>query len=85
MSFEQTYVFKVLIYLDRFAGALIFRDSNITISAQCGLELRKDKPAWWAKVLGGALNWIEANHCEKAISYDAYTARETLARLGFSN
>ena len=83
MSFEQTYVFKFLIYLDRFVGALIFRDSNITISAQCGLELRKQSPAWWAKVLGGFLNWLETNHCEKAIQYDAYCAYLTLKQLGY--
>ena len=72
-----------MIYLDRFAGALVFRDSNITISSQCGLELRKEKPAWWAKVLGGFLNWIDTNHCEGAIQFDASTARETLRLLGF--
>jgi hypothetical protein len=83
MSFEQTYAFKFLIYVDRFVGALIFRDSNITISSQCGLELRKENPALWAKLLGGTLNWIETDHCEKAIRYDAYYAHVTLQRLGF--
>ena len=84
MSFEQTYVFKFLIYLDRFIGALLFRDSNITISSQCGLELRKENPAWWAKLIGKHfLNRFWANHCEIAIRYDAYTAHETLKRLGF--
>lgn len=84
MSFQQTYVFKFLIYLDRFVGALIFRESNITISAQCGLELRKENPAWWARVLGKHfLNRFWPNHCEIAIRYDAYYAHETLKRLGF--
>ena len=82
MSFEQTYVFKFLIYLDRFVGALIFRDSNITISAHCGLELRKENPAWWAKLLGKHfLNRFWPNHCEIAICYDIFTAEETIRIL----
>ena len=83
MSFTQSYVGKVLIYFDRFVGGLIFRDTNITISAQCGLELRKENPAWWAKVLGVFLNWLEPNHCEIAIRYDAYCAYLTLQQLGY--
>jgi hypothetical protein len=79
---EKLYVYKFLIYLDRFVGACIFRESNITISAQCGLELRKPAPAWWARWLGDKfLNRFWPGHCEIAIRYDAYFAQRTIDYL----
>jgi hypothetical protein len=81
---EKLYVYKFLIYLDRFIGAIIWRESNVTISAQCGLELRKPAPAWWARWLGDKfLNRFWPNHCEIAIRYDAYCAWKTMHYLGY--
>lgn len=76
------YLFKVLLYIDMFVGALIWRDSGVTISSYCGLELRKPSPRWWARGLGGALNWIATGHCESAIAHDIGRSQEALAILG---
>lgn len=81
---EKTYLFKFFLYLDRFIGAIIWRESNVTISSQCGLELRKPNPAWWARWLGDKfLNRFWPHHCEIAINYDAECCRQTLKYLGF--
>ena len=81
---NTTYVFKFLLSLDRFIGAVIWREANVTISSQCGLELRKPNPAWWAKLIGDKfLNRFWPNHCEMAIFYDAKCCRDTLKYLGF--
>lgn len=76
------YVFKVLLYFDMFVGACIWRDSGVTISSYCGLELRKPAPRWWARVLGGALNWISPGHCSDAITHDIGRSHEALTILG---
>lgn len=82
MNIEKLYVFKFFLYLDRFIGACIFRESNVTISAQCGLELRKPKPAWWARWIGQKfLNRFWPNHCEIAIAYDIQCAWRTINYL----
>lgn len=78
---SNTYVFKVLLYFDMFIGACIWRDSDVTISSFTGLELRKAKPRLWARLLGGALNWLQAGHCESAILHDTGRANEALAIL----
>jgi len=84
MNTENLYAYKFLIALDRFAGALLFRDPNTTISSECGLELRMTDPAWWAILIGKwFLNRFWPNHCERAIRYDAYIAWCTVNALGF--
>ena len=81
---QQLYVFKFFLYLDRFIGACIWRESNITISSHCGLELRKPNPSWWARLIGHHfLNRFWPNHCELAIQYDARCAVQTLQYLGY--
>ena len=64
------YNYKLALFVDLFFCAAIWRDADITISSMCGLELRSRVPVWWAKVLGGLLNRIQANHCELAIKDD---------------
>jgi hypothetical protein len=77
------YVFKVLLYLDVFVAALIWRDSGLTISSLTGLALRRDTPPIWAIILGRwFLNRLQTNHCELAITHDRARAKEVLAILG---
>lgn len=80
----NNYLFKFLLYLDIFVGSLAARDPDVTISALCGLALRKPQPGFWqgvARGLGHALNWIEANHCENAIANDIVRAQQAIAKL----
>ena len=79
---ENTYVFKVLLYIDIFVCALVWRDADITISSMAGLELRKQFPRRWAKVLGGMLNRLQARHCELAIESDIIRAKNAISILG---
>jgi hypothetical protein len=79
----NTYVFKFLLAFDMFVAALLWRDDDVTISSYCGLELRKADPKWWARILGGALNWIQAGHCESAITHDQDRAVVALQILGY--
>ncbi len=59
----------------------IWREADITISAHCGLELRKAAPARWARVLGYCLNHLQSGHCELAIAGDIRRAHDALAVL----
>ena len=76
------YGFKVLLYIDMFIAALIWRDSGVTISSFTGLALRRQSPPLWARVLGGILNTLETNHCESAIAHDRERAKAALTILG---
>lgn len=77
----QTYLFKCLLFVDLFAAALIFRDADVTISSMTGLELKKAKPALWARVLGGVLNKIQPGHCTMAITDDIARAEAAVKLL----
>jgi len=81
MSVEQTWVFKVILAVDIFLCAVLFRDFDVTISSMTGLEIRKSKPALWAKCLGTILNTIQKNHTEMAIASDRQRAQEALRLL----
>jgi len=74
------YVFKVLLYIDILIQSLIWRDANITISARCGIALKRGYPWGWVK-LGKILNFISKDHCEKSIHYDIKRAEETMKIL----
>lgn len=78
---SNTYVFKVLLAIDIFVAALVWRDDGVTISSYCGLALRKETPPIWAIVLGGALNLISPGHCESAILHDTERADAAKAIL----
>jgi hypothetical protein len=72
----------VAISVDMLAAGWLWRTYDITISSMCGLELRNPYPAAWARWLGGLLNALQRNHCEKAIHGDMERARKAIARLG---
>lgn len=74
------YLFKVFLYIDILFGSLIWRDPGITISARCGLAMRHGNPWFWCK-LGKALNWLEKDHCEMAITHDIERAEQAIRIL----
>jgi hypothetical protein len=80
-QYNKTYAVLIARVCDIAISSFIWREYDITISAQCGLELRKAAPARWAVYLGAFLNWIEANHCELAIAADLARARAAIALL----
>jgi hypothetical protein len=69
-TFSNSWALVVLRALDVFFACCIWRDYNITISSWCGLELRKENPKRWAKILGKILDKIQEGHCEIAIKTD---------------
>jgi hypothetical protein len=77
----KNYVLKFLIAFDMLVATLIWRDSNITISAFTGLALRRPAPPKWARILGGVLDWISPGHCAQAIVDDAARSHAALAIL----
>ncbi len=79
---NNTYTMVLARAVDIFACTLIWRDYDVTISSMCGLELRRVKPALWARLLGGLLNTLQTNHCELAILADLQRAKNTLTMLG---
>ncbi len=78
---QNTYAWVLARTIDILLCGWVWRDYDITISSMCGLELRRPLPAWWARVLGGALNFCFKGHCEKAIAADTQRATEALAIL----
>lgn len=60
----------------------IWRQYDVTISAHCGLELRKPRGNWVLRGLGRALNWMSAGHCEGAIAADIARAKSAISFLG---
>lgn len=80
--YSRGYVVLFLRMIDIAVQTLVWRDYDITISAQCGLEMRKAQPARWARALNWFLNLCESNHCELAIAADRERARAALDILG---
>ncbi len=82
-TFNKGYAVTVARCLDILVAGWIWREYDITISAECGLALRKETPPIWALVLGrGFLNKIEKDHCELAIQADRLRAKTVLQLLG---
>ena len=81
-SRSGAYWFKVLIAVDIFACALLLRDSDLTISSDCGLALRAtpDGTQFLCR-LGRFLNAISKDHCETAIANDLLAAQQAVERL----
>jgi hypothetical protein len=79
--YNNVYFLVLLRGVDILFCTWIWRDYDITISSMCGLELRKPDPKWWAVLLGGALNKIQAGHCESAIVADTARAMAALIIL----
>lgn len=80
--YNKGYLVLLARTIDILACSWIWRVYDITISSMVGLELRKAKPAAWARVLGGVLNWIQKDHCEGAIASDRLRIQQALAILG---
>jgi len=81
-SVNNTYVVLLARTVDILLCGWVFRQYDITISSMCGLELRKPAPARWARILGGALNWLQTGHCESAIAADIARCKAALGVLG---
>jgi hypothetical protein len=81
MSARANYAYKVLLFLDIFLCALIYRDPDCTISAETGLAMRRANPPRWAKLLNGFLNLFEKGHCELAIADDIARAHAAITYL----
>jgi hypothetical protein len=77
----HTYYGKVLFALDVLLCTLIWRDSGVSISSMCELQLEGPQPARWAVVLGWILNHIEANHTKLAVIDDIARAQNAIAIL----
>lgn len=77
----KNYAYKVLLFLDIFVCALVFRDPDVTISAETGLAMQRAKPPLWAKMLNWFLNKIQTNHCALAINDDIRRAQTAIKYL----
>jgi hypothetical protein len=77
----KNYLYKVLLFLDIFVCALLFRDPDVTISAETGLAMQRAKPPIWAKALSWFLDKIQAGHCAKAINDDILRAQTAIKYL----
>jgi hypothetical protein len=79
--YNTGYAIVVARCVDILIGGWIWRDYDITISAQTGLECRKVHPRAWARALATVLNSIEENHCELAITADHERAQQAILIL----
>ena len=82
MSYNKGYVVTLARCIDILACGWIWRNYDVTVSSMCGLELRRPAPRWWARWLGGFLNWLQTGHCESAIEADTARAVDALVLLG---
>lgn len=78
---SKGWVFKVLLAFDVFLCVVIFRDPDVTISAETGLALQRASPPRWAKILGGFLNRLSKNHCANAVLHDIARAQAAVVYL----
>lgn len=81
IRYNKGYVVLLARVADIAVQTFVWRDYDITISAQCGLAMRGAKPARWARVLNRFLNWLEPGHCELAIACDIERAEQALRIL----
>jgi hypothetical protein len=75
------YGYKLLIALDLFLCVLGWRDEDVTMSSEAGLEMRRPSPKWWARALYWLLDHVQKGHCEMAIQADIARARRAIAYL----
>jgi len=80
-SENNGYAFLLVRAVDVLACTWVWRQVDITISSMAGLELRKANPKRWARILGGALNRLQAGHCEMAIAGDIERCTDALTVL----
>jgi hypothetical protein len=77
----KNYVYKVLLFFDIFLCAILFRDPDVTISAETGLAMQRANPPWWARRINGFLNLFHKGHCAEAILDDITRAETAIAYL----
>ena len=78
---NKNYLYKVLLFLDIFICALVFRDPDITISAETGLAMQRTQPPLWALLLNEFLDLIRKGHCAQAITDDIERAQIAIRYL----
>jgi hypothetical protein len=77
----KNYLYKILLFFDIFMCALIFRDPDVTISAETGLAMQRATPPIWAMLLNGFLDFIQKGHCQAAIEDDIRRAQIAIQYL----
>ncbi len=77
----KNYAYKALLFLDIFICSLLFRDPDVTISAETGLAMQRAQPPLWAELLNDFLNLIHKGHCAQAIIDDIARAKTAIAYL----
>lgn len=82
VKYNKAYVICIARCVDICIGGWLWRDYDITISAQCGLAMRRERPPLWARWLGWFLNTLETDHCELAITCDYERAQAAMVILG---
>ena len=81
IQYNKSYAVLIARVIDIAISTFVWRDYDITISAQTGLLMRRADPPRWARVLNAFLNWIETNHCNLAIACDIERAQQALRIL----
>ena len=81
MSKGANYAYKVLLFIDIFVCALVFRDPDVTISAETGLAMQRTTPPLWARALNAFLDFIQPGHCQMAIADDIIRAQTAIKYL----
>jgi hypothetical protein len=82
VKYNKAYVICIARCIDICIGGWLWRDYDVTISAQTGLAMRRPSPPRWARVLSAFLSWLEPGHCELAITCDIERAQAALQILG---
>lgn len=78
---NKNYLYKLLLFFDIFICALLFRDPDVTLSAETGLAMQRAAPPYWAKALNWFLDKIQTNHCTLAIQDDIERAQIAIQYL----
>jgi hypothetical protein len=81
MITTKSYAYKVLLFMDLFVCALVFRDPDVTISSEVGLAMQRAIPPWWATFTNSFLNLIRKGHCQLAIGEDIERAQVAIKYL----
>lgn len=81
LAYNKGYVVLIARVVDIAISTFVWRDYDITISAQTGLLMRTARPPLWARALNWFLNALERDHCELAIACDIERAEQALRVL----
>jgi len=81
IAYNKGYVVLIARVIDIAVSTFVWRDYDITISAQTGLLMRGPTPPLWARALNAFLDWLEPGHCERAVTCDIERAEQALRIL----